>query len=288
MLIKEIIMPRDINSAKSYLENCNNSKVLAGGTDLMLDISKKHNSIEYLVNLNKVDELRLIKEFNYHVILGSMTTFTELGEAEAINKNFGCLSDCCRTMGSPQIRNIATIGGNIVNAAPAADIVPCLMILGTVFIIESSRTKRRFKCCEYFENFHKLKIKDNEILTEIILTKSKGVSGFYKLGKRNSLSISRISAACSLEVKEGKVIEFKTALGAVGRVPFRLYEIEKLVESKPVNYLYSDEVIEKIKDMVYENIKGRKSAPFKREAAVGVYKEALKRALARLNKNEPS
>jgi CO/xanthine dehydrogenase FAD-binding subunit len=283
-LIKEILVPFSIDNAKSNLENYKNSKVLAGGTDLMLDISKKDNDTEYLISLNKVDELKEIKEYNYHVVLGSLATFTQIAEANAIKKNFECISDCCKTMGSLQIRNIATIGGNIVNAAPAADIVPCLMTLGTVFIIESSKTMRRFKCDEYFENFNKLQVKDNEILTQIIITKSKGVSGFYKLGKRNALSISRMSASCYLEVETDQVTTFKVAMGAVGRFPMRLRRIEELVKNKPVDYLYSDEVIETIKDIVFDSISNRKSAPFKREAAAGVYRESLNRALSRLDK----
>jgi CO/xanthine dehydrogenase FAD-binding subunit len=283
-LIKEIILPLTIDSAKTDLENYEGSKILAGGTDLMLDITRKDSSAEYLISLDKIDELKRIKEFKHHVILGSMATFSEVEESESIRKNFSCLIDCCKTMGSPQIRNIATIGGNIVNAAPAADIVPCLMTLDTVFIIENSKTMRRFRCDEYFDNFNKLRLKDNEILTQIIIMKTKGASGFYKLGKRNALSISRISAACYLEAEGGIVTVFRVALGAVGKLPMRLKVIEELVKNKPVDYLYSEKIMETIKDIVCESIGGRKSAPFKREASAGVYREALKRTLSRLDK----
>lgn len=282
-MIKEIVVPLDISSAKSSLENYKNSKVLAGGTDLMLNVLSEDSNVEYLVSLNKIQELKRIKEFNHHIIIGSMATFTDIAETDAIINNFGCLTDCCKTMGSPQIRNIATIGGNIVNAAPAADIVPCLMTLGTVFIIENSKVMRRFKCDEYFENLNKLQIKDNEILTQIIIVKSKGVSGFYKLGKRNALSISRMSASCYLETEKSKVKVFRTALGAVARVPIRLHKVEDMVRNAPVDYLYSEEVLEIIKDIVHKSISGRKSAPFKTEAVKGVYKEALRRAISRLN-----
>lgn len=283
ILIKEILEPRDIKSAEIYLDSLEKSKILAGGTDLIPEMQSEKNDVLYLISLNKIDKLKHIKEFAHHVMAGSMATFSDMQEAESIKKNFGCIFDCCKKMGSPQIRNTATIGGNIVNSAPAADLVPCLMISGTVFLIESSKIKRRFKCEEYFENISKLKIADNEILTQIIMTKSKGASGFYKLGKRNSLAISRISAACYIEEEKGKVLNFKVALGAVAKVPMRLYEVEDMVKGKNMEYLYSRNVVEKIKDTVYESIKERQSAPFKKEAVEGVYNEALKRAVERLN-----
>lgn len=286
-MIKEILIPKDIKSAESYLRKYKKSKVLAGGTDLILHMEKNSDDIEYLVSINHIDGLKIIKEYNYHIILGSMVTFTQLMESPVVKDNFQCLMDCSRTMGSPQIRNIATIGGNIVNAAPAADLVPCLMTLGAVFIIENAKMRRTFKCEEYFKNYDKIKINDDEILLDIIINKGKGASGFYKLGKRNSLAISRLTAACYLEAKNDKISQFRLTLGAVGRLPFRLYEVEALAVGNPVSYLKSKDILNQIQNTVIDSIRGRKSLPFKEEAVIGVYNEAVTRALNRL-KNETS
>lgn len=285
-MIKEILIPKDIKSAESCLKKYKRSKVLAGGTDLMLHMERNSNDIEYLVSLNHIDSLKIIKEYNYHAIFGSMVTFTQLMESPIVNNNFQCLMDCCKTMGSPQIRNTATIGGNIVNAAPAADIVPCLMTLGAVFIIENAKMRRTFRCEEYFKNYNKLKINDDEILINIIINKGKGASGFYKLGKRNSLAISRLTAASYIETKSGMVSQFRLSLGAVGRFPFRLYEVEKLAIGNPLSYLKSQDILDQIQDAVMDSIKGRKSLPFKIEAVIGVYNEAVTRALSRLKKED--
>jgi CO/xanthine dehydrogenase FAD-binding subunit len=137
------------------------------------------------------------------------------------------------------------------------------------------------KISEYFKEYNKNKLRPNEILTGIILNDTESSTGFYKLGKRNSLSIARINAAVSLKLNENKVKDFKLTLGAVGRYPFRAYEVEKLVNGKEVKYLFEEQVLNIIQIKIDESIKGRPTLPFKREAVKGVYLEALKKALKR-------
>jgi len=279
MTINEMLHPQSLEESKEMLESYKSSKILAGGTDLVLDLRRGKIEADYLINLNKVKELKNIEDREEFISIGSMVTFTELKENPLIKKHFSALVDAASAMGSPQIRNIATIGGNIVNAAPAADIIPCLLCLGGTLNFESKSGKRTLNCIEYFNSYSQEGIKGNEILTEIILPKTNGLSGFYKLGKRNALAISRLSAAVNINILESKIQVFKVALGAVGRYPFLLEEIEKLVINKEINYILQEDVTNQISDVVCESIKNRKTMPFKREAVKGVYKEAVLRAL---------
>lgn len=281
MELVDVFQPKDLQEAKELLNNLSKAKLLAGGTDLIIDLNKSKTEADYLVDLNKVNELKQIRCFAHHIIIGSMVTFTDILESEIFNNKFTCLRDCAEFMGSPQIRNRATIGGNIINKAAAADIVPCLMSLNAVLIFESINSRRLVRCDDYFIKHEKYKIDPNEILVGIILNDKSNVSGFYKLGKRNSLSIARLSAAVSFNLVENKIHNMKVSLGAVGKYPFRVYEIEYLAHDKEYHYLLKKELLDILEERVYRSIKNRPTLPFKREAVKGVYKEAVKKALAK-------
>jgi CO/xanthine dehydrogenase FAD-binding subunit len=283
MELVDVLEPKDLQEAKEMLNSLSTAKLLAGGTDLIIDLNKAEAETDsnYLIDLSKVNELKQIKCFAHHVIIGSMVTFTDILENNMFDNKFTCLRDCAELMGSPQIRNRATIGGNIINAAAAADIVPCLMGLNAVLIFESINSRRLVRCDDYFIKHEQYKIEQNEILVGIILNHRNAVSGFYKLGKRNSLAIARLSAAVSFNLDDNKVHNMKVALGAVDKYPYRVYEIEYLAHDKEYRYLLKKELLDILEERVYRSIKNRPTLPFKREAVKGVYSEAVKRALAK-------
>lgn len=268
--------PNTIGEAELLLDRYANSKLLAGGTDLILDLKKEKLKTENIIDMKRISELKLITEDKDNIILGSLVTFNQLLENSIIKNNFKALIECARNMGSPQIRNMATIGGNIVNAGSAADIVPCIISLNGMLVIESINGTRHISCEEYFKNYSTEKIKENEILKYINIPIKKEQSGYYKLGKRNSLAIARVSAAMSLKLEEDIVKNISVCLGAVGRYPFKALELEKQALGKNVQWLFSEEPLKLLENDVCESIKGRKTMPFKKEAIKGVYKEALR------------
>lgn len=279
MEMRGIFQPKTLNEAKTLLSEYANSKLLAGGTDLVLGLRREEQSAEYLIDLGRIPELKTITKGENEVILGSMVTFTQLKESELIKSNFNSLFECAKNMGSPQIRNVATIGGNIVNAGSAADAIPCIMSLDGVLIIESVNGTRQVSCVDYYKNYSIEKLKENEILTKIVISLKNRRSGYYKLGKRNSLAIARVNTALSISVNEDTVLDISVSLGAVGRYPFRATELEKRAAMKKIDWLYGEEALGILENEVYESIKGRKTMPFKKEAIKGVYKEALRNAL---------
>lgn len=279
MEICQVLSPSSMEEAKKLMAKYKNIKILAGGTDLTIDINKDKISPEFLLSLRKIEEIKKIKDFQRHIVIGSMATFSDILESDTISANFNALKECAAAMGSPQIRNAATVGGNIANAAPAADIIPCLMCLDASIGIIGSEGSRVTKVADYIKNYRDIKLKPNEIIKEIVINKNNSLSGFYKLGKRNSLAISRINCAVSVSLESNKIKKLKVALGAVGRLPFRVAALEKMAENKEVDFLISSEAFNMVETAVYESIKERKTMPFKKEAVKGVYKEAVKRAL---------
>lgn len=271
--------PRYLGEAIQLLHETPNPALLAGGTDLIIDINKERKKVETVIDLSRIEVLKTITVNEIEIEIGSMVTFANLCENPIIKQEFFGLFLCAKHFAAPQIRNMATIGGNIINASAAADSVPVIMSLEGKFVFNSVEGERIICAVEYFSNYEKEKIKPHEVLTKIKLPRKGYLSGFYKLGKRNSLAIARINAAVSLKEKEGVVENINIALGAVGRYPFRVTEIEKICVEKPLSYLESDEVLIGLETAVYESIKNRPTMPFKKEAVKGVYILALQSAL---------
>jgi CO/xanthine dehydrogenase FAD-binding subunit len=182
-------------------------------------------------------------------------------------------------MGSPQIRNRATIGGNIINGGAAADMTPVIISLDGLLVLESLSGVRTISCENYFKTNEK--IRDTEVLTKIILPKKNQLTGFYKLGKRNALAIARLSLAMGLELDGTTIKSISICLGAVGKFPFRVKDFEEAAINQPVEWLSSERPLQILEEAVFQSIQGRKTMPFKKEAIKGVYKEALKRTLSR-------
>jgi len=277
--VLKIYSPKTIEEVKEYMKDHSNLKLLAGGTDLVLDFKRNKVKCESIVSLEKISDLKKIVDDKDEIYIGAMVTFSDLIENNIIKDYCNLLLNCSMSMGSPQIRNIATVGGNIANGGSAADIIPCIISLGGILLIESEEAIRRVSCEEYFENYKEERLKENEILTHIIIPKTQNISGYYKLGKRNSLAISRVSAAVNLEIKKDRICAINICLGAVGRYPFRAKELEERSLGKDIKWLYSEETLEYLESIVEKSIEGRKTMPFKREAIKGVFKRALDNAL---------
>lgn len=296
MGVVEFFRPKTLEEAKALVNKYSKTKVLAGGTDLILNMRRGEVDCDYVVSLEDIVELSAIVENYTEVIIGAMATFTDLMKSEVIKKHFTSLINCSSTMGSPQIRNSATLGGNIVNAGSAADAIPCVISLQGVLIIESLQGRRQILCEDYFNNYKEEKLKENEILTAVVIPKPYSYTGYFKLGKRNSLAIARLSSAVNLKVQHGKnygeklkgecdnfqdniIKDIKICVGAVGRYPFRVKALEMEALNKQVQWLLTEEALNYLSDAVVKSIGGRKTMPFKREAIKGVFKESLKIAL---------
>ncbi len=269
----DFYQPLCINEVKDLLVQSKFNKLLAGGTDLVLDIKRGKINPEVIIDINRIEALKDIREDHHEISIGSMVCFSQLKDNSLMNQYFHSIVLSASHMGSPQIRNMATIGGNIINKASAADIIPCLISLNAVLVLESKDSIRYINLETYFQNEDW--IRKDEILTKIIISKKNVLSGYNKLGKRNSLAIARINVAVSFMIEDKIIKHMSICLGAVGRYPFRVKELEEKAIGKTVDYLFSEEPLEILEQQVYKSIKGRSSMPFKKEAIKGVYKNAV-------------
>lgn len=256
-------------------------EIVAGGTDYVIGINSRKNPPKYIIDISDVKQIKEIELIGDEIELGSMVTFTQIEESDIFQKNMEGLVEAASSVGSPQIRNRGTIGGNICNASPAADSVPVLLALDSIAVIESKSGKREIPLEEIFLDKGKTVLKEDEMLTKIRFKKlnENEYVGFSKLGLRNALAISRICTSIYMKVEGKRIVDIRIANGALGKYGIR----EKNVEDKLINMeLNKDLIREAMNDMsdeLSERLKGRSSLEYKGEAVKGTIYEAIEKAM---------
>ncbi|WP_331445813.1 xanthine dehydrogenase family protein subunit M [Natranaerobius thermophilus] len=286
MILSEFdyLAPESLSEALNILDKADNEPcLLAGGTDVMIHLKEEEIKPQQVINLKQIPELNFIKEENGYIKIGAMTTFSTIEKSNLIQDRAKALAKACGEVGSPQIRNTGTVGGNIVNASPAADSVPALMALDAKVVLANKEGERELALDEFLCGINQTVIKPNEILTHIYFKTPKidSISEFEKLGRRKALAIARLSVGFYAEVEpENKVLQdVRISLGAVAKNPFRAVEAEEYLKGKKLNEDVITETVEKISEIAAVTLGNRSSAPFKRESIKGVAKKALIKAM---------
>ena len=209
------------------------AKILAGGTDLLIELRKPSSKTPAVViDISRLQELKGIEESDNTICIKPLTTHTEILESNIIQQFAPLLHQAVSTIGSPQIRNRGTIGGNIMNAAACADTVPPLMALEATVKLQSVRGERLVPVIDFFVKPYETRAAKDEILTEIRFPKlnDSANSVFIKLGRRNALAISRLSVAAILKkTVAGFIQEARIVPGAAFPTWQRMTEAENLL-----------------------------------------------------------
>jgi len=209
---------------------------VAGGTDIFLLIKKGVLKPETVISLRNIKELSGIVEHKTTVVIKSATTLREIEKSIVIRKNFPALYDALINMASVQIRNVGTIGGNICNASPAADTASPLLIYDTkVKTVDSYLNERSYKLKDFFTGVKKTRLKDDEIVSDIIIEKPHKNSGsaYYKFMKRKAMDLANVGVAVRLDLSENNIItDSRIALTTVAPTPIRVIKTEKFLKNK--------------------------------------------------------
>lgn len=258
--------------------------LLAGGTDLIVNMKRGVISPENIISLSDIEELGLhsVDRKNGQTRIGACGTVSSLIR-ERFLLPYSALMTGMEGLGSPIIRNLATIGGNIVTARPAADIPPPLISYNAKAVLTSISGKRELPMDEFFLGPGKTAINDDDILSEIVLDNPSAYSGsaYIKLGTRKALEISIVNVAVfiSLEKPDGHIIFARIVMGAVGPVPLRAKTAEELlIGEKPSDKLFSDAGRAASGDSSpIDDFRG--SAEYRRDMVKVLTERALKKAL---------
>ena len=205
---------------------------LAGGTNLMVNLKRAPLDAELVVDLSRIESLQSIAEENGTVILGSGVTFADLLEWRPGGALEALMRPMAKAFAGPLIRNLATLGGNICDASPAADLSPPLLALAARVKLESAEGATRvLPLEEFFQGVRRTARRPDELLTSIELPRPDPADQafYYKLGKRKADAISIVSIAILLRRKSDKVEHVRIALGAVAPVAMRAPEAETLL-----------------------------------------------------------
>ena len=217
----DIIKAYSLKEALPYLGK--GMRPLAGATNIFVDTAKKGKTYNGLVDISDIEELKGIRETDDEFIIGSLATF-DLAESFFRGKE-SVLYEAAYEMGGPQIRNRATIGGNICDASPACDAGPALLVLDAELGLVSEKGERTVKITDFFRGVRSTDLKPDELLKEIRIRKEDGFSCFKKMGLRNAMSISIASVA--LKKTDSGV---RLAMGSVAPRPLRLYNCEEYIK----------------------------------------------------------
>lgn len=259
-----------------------NAKIIAGGTDLVIELKNKKISPEIIIDISDVEEITSIREDGEYLRIGAGVTFTQIVNSDRLGENLKGLLKAAHSVGSPQIRNTGTIGGNICNGSPAADTVPPLLALDSKLIVHSADTSREVALRNFFLNKGQVALKENEILGEIVFKRpSKSeILTFGKLGLRKALAISRICTSVYLDVEDSKIIEARIGNGALGRYGVREEQVEAFLRGRTIGQETLDSAVDMMGQQISERLEGRSSMEFKAEAVKGIFRSALEEAMA--------
>lgn len=233
--MKNVFLPRSFSELWDYLQTNPDAAVYAGGTDLLVKMRGGLLNPHSLLCLERLGELRGVREESETICIGSCTTHAHLLEHPLIRKHFPVLVQALRVLGSPLIRNMGSIGGNICTASPAGDTLPPLYVLDAELELRTRHRDRRVPIRDFIIAPGQTLLEHGEILAAIRIKKPEGynIHHFEKVGQRNALACSVASLAALLHVSSDGVVE-KVALawGSVAPTILLCPEAEKALTGK--------------------------------------------------------
>ncbi len=224
----KVLLPTSLDEALGALHSDPGMHVLAGGTDFMVEVNYNQRRPRAILSLRFVDELRAWHRDDGMLVLGAGVRFTDIMETE-IAKMAPALAQAARTVGSPQIRNTGTIGGNVATASPAGDSLPVLSVLDAVVNLKSASRARSVSISDFVTGVKKTWLAPDELITSISIPVADGPQEFLKVGKRNAMviAVANLAFACSPERRH-----VACALGAVGPTIIRCTDAEGFIRER--------------------------------------------------------
>jgi CO/xanthine dehydrogenase FAD-binding subunit len=209
---------------------------ISGGTDVMVQYAAGKLSSRQLVSIWNLPELCGFEVLPNEIRIGAGCTYTELREHEVIAREFPLLASAARCTGGVANQNRGTLGGNIVNASPAADSLPALLAYEAELILISVRGERRIPYLSFHTGYKKMKMEPDELIRVICLARrfSEYFQYSRKVGARNAQAISKVCVAALGKVRNRVVDDVRIALGSVAPVPIRLTDLEQMLKGRRI------------------------------------------------------
>lgn len=274
-------LPATVEEAAYLLrENRGNARLIAGGTDLVLQLKERKINTKVLVDLSALKELKGITENDGWITIGSMTTHQQIADSGIIREKARVLAEAAQSIGSPQIRNVGTIGGNVVNAQPAADATIALMALDARARILTNQGEITKPVGELFLSAGQSAI---DPTSEILLSfhiKTPGAreaTSFMRMAKRKALALPIVNTGVWLKLDQTlrKFEDIRIALGPMAPVPVRAINTEAVLKGAPLQQTVLLQAMATLEKEINPRDSIRGSAFYKKEMAKVLLKRAI-------------
>ncbi|HDZ89741.1 MAG TPA: xanthine dehydrogenase family protein subunit M [Deltaproteobacteria bacterium] len=237
MIDYDYLRPDNLEEALRLLKEYGpKAAIIAGGTDVMVKIRNTRKAPEVLVSIRGLNDLRYIdKAGDYRI--GALTTHRMLEESDLVKTELSALYDGASKVGSVQVRNVATIGGNICNAAPSADTAGPLLVLDAVVFMEGPDGKRSVPITEFFTGTYRTVLKREEVLTEIRIPgeMEEFGSAYWKHSRRKAMNLPILGIAVSVKMDDQIISDVRIGLTVAAPTPVRAYKAEDFLKGRPLS-----------------------------------------------------
>jgi carbon-monoxide dehydrogenase medium subunit len=227
--------PKSLKEALQLKKTIAGAKFISGGTDLIVQIKNRELQPSALISLRSIPGMATIK-VNGGARIGALATISDIIQQTELGNKFPVLVEAAKRLGSVQIRNIATIGGNLCNCSPSADMAVPLLVLEAKVRLQTSKASRKIPLEEFFTGPGESCLASDEILTDILLDppRQNAKTSFLKKG-RVKMDLAIASLALLLEMEGEKCHKARIAAGSVAPVPLRLFKVETLLEGNAIS-----------------------------------------------------
>lgn len=283
---KHYYAPVTVSAMAKLMAKNPGATILAGGTDVGLWVTKMHRELECVIDVGKIEELTEINETAEALEIGAGVKYSDA--EDAICALYPDMGEVMRRIGSRQIRNSGTIGGNIANGSPIGDMPPLLIAAGASVVLHSVRGKRVLPLEDFFVDYGKQDRASDEFVEKVILPKPKDGMLFkaYKLSKRFDQDISAVCGGFGISIKDGVIADARLAYGGMAATPKRASNAEAALVGKPWNQQTIENAMTAMKQDFTPLTDMRASAGYRMQATqnllMKVYVEALGEAATRL------
>ena len=235
---KKYFAPRTINELKKIIKKYPNLDFFSGGTDMSLIVTKQKKDLDNIIYLNSISELNYIKENYKYIEVGATTSLRQF--ELFIKKHYSDFNEILKRYGSVQIRNVATMAGNIATASPIGDSLPLLLSLDASIVIGSFNKKTILPIKNFFIGYRKTRLKKGQFISSIRIPILKNnIFKAYKISKRIDDDISSVCASFNLAIVNKKIKSIKIAYGGMAAIPKRAIYCEKVL----LNSNFSENII---------------------------------------------
>jgi len=237
----------------------------------------------YLIDIKAIPELSRIKYENEQLTIGAAVTINALAQSDVIGKKFDIITEATKVFASVQIRNRATIGGNLCRASPSSDMVPPLLVLDAMLTAISDKGERDIPIKDFFIGPERTSLEQGEMLKEIrVPTPPQNMGATFLKVRRTGVDLAVVNVAVAVELSENKFKDVKISLGAVAPTPMRALKAEALLKGEAC----TDENIERAAEMASSETSPitdvRSTAEYRREVSRVLVKRALKNAIQKV------